>query len=181
MNHDDLQGQLADYALGLLAAPQEELMTRHLATCVSCRQALQGERRVGMLVTQTLNAAVQGDAPHLYALRPEWRPASTRSATLPKWTAQLVPLTAVALLLVFSFLLRPPRSDTILPGMGLHTATVTMTHTPTATLAQGSTATNEPTPAVRQTVVHTSRAPQPQPTPSAAPAPVATGFLIHAN
>lgn len=133
MKHDELQLLLSDYVLGLLEPAQAGEVRGHLAHCISCRRRVASERRLGMAVAETLQTAGGADPRRLRELMPA--PPAPRLIR-PAWSRQLVPLTAVLLLLVGAALLRAPQSQPSLPALFYHTATATVTHTPTATLAQ---------------------------------------------
>ncbi len=138
MNHEDVRALLSDYVLGLLSPKDKSEIEGHLASCTSCRLIAQEERLIGLLVADTLNATIRTDAVRLRRLMPSAAPARRTAVSLPRWAAQLAPVTAVLLLLLFSFLLRAPQEPRPLPAILYTTSTATMTHTPTATLSFGS-------------------------------------------
>jgi anti-sigma factor RsiW len=173
MNHQDIHDRLPDYVLGLLSPLEEGQIAGHLAVCASCRQIVQQERQIGLLVAETLNVTARTDAARLRRVMPAPPAQQRRRPALPRWSRQWAPVTAVLMLLLFTILLQAPQTRRALPALLPITSTATMTNTPTATLAQGLDLTIELTPKPLTTSVRAASVQPAIATPTAPATPLA--------
>ena len=76
-NH--IQHKISDYVLDLLPIEEKQLVTRHIAGCTECRQAVRQEQQIGRLIHATLNTATRPKVNQLQSLMP---PIPSRRASL---------------------------------------------------------------------------------------------------
>ena len=188
VTHTDIQEQLPDYVLGLLAPYQAEEIADHLAGCAACRDAVLGEREVGALVRNTLNATTRPDAVRLRQLMPPAPRKKVTSRGSGTWTTRLAPVLVVVAIILGSFLISAPDPERPMSLFGGVTATATSTNTPTATIAQHSGEADEKTASDAQDSslvipVSVLEAPVPDapPAPPISPTPIVAGSQIAAN
>ena len=127
---------ISDYVLDLLPGPERQLVEQHAAVCAECRQALQRESQVGVVVQRTLAAVAEAAPARLRQLRPA---LPARPGGLPfwrfTWPRQLAPLTLLLIVLLGSLSLhlfyRQPAWSS--PSPTFLAVTATMTDEPTTT------------------------------------------------
>lgn len=65
-----IQHKISDFVLDLLPVEEKQAVSRHLADCAECRQAVQRERQIGRLIHTTLASATRPKAAQLQSLMP---------------------------------------------------------------------------------------------------------------
>lgn len=79
LKRNHIQHKISDFVLDLLPLEEKEVVSRHIAGCPECRQAVQRERQIGRLIHNTLNSATRPQLNQLQSLMP---PIPTRRSSL---------------------------------------------------------------------------------------------------
>lgn len=174
MTHQEIHERLPDYVLGLLTPLQTTEVTQHLAGCARCRQMVHGQREIGNLVRETINAATRPDPAQLRQLMPPVPQKRSRNGIAANWTTRLAPALVLLLVIVGSLLMTAPDSKRPMSIFFAATATATSTNTPTATAAQDLSQFSDPAPAILARSANKITAPAIKPAVQvlAAPAPL---------
>ena len=65
-----IKDNITDYVLDLLSAEERQVVAQHIASCDTCREAVQREREIGHLVHQTLSSVTKPEYNRLQSLMP---------------------------------------------------------------------------------------------------------------